>query len=634
MITTLLTLGLAGEGRAQALCAQIWSEVPSSRIDKQYVESARRWSEISKTNTLQQLLGRKKGLLPTDLSFRIEQFHQSREYRSWFEFQNRVLPQLGTRQDSAPARVKILPDPSTAFAAKLLAIREAKHTIDVAYYILKNDQAGLSFLHEIKSALKRGVSVRFLVDSTGTLTMAPHSELRALLDFAQREGGFVRDLSGNPTSERATAEVVVFNPITKLPTALVRDLYRRSLALFSGWLGIPRPDPLGYSLNRRSHDKLLIIDGAFQDRAIAFTGGRNMADSYYGLQKDGSPNIVDLEVMVRGTPRPPLSTLAEPRSVGSQFSDYYDQVYFHLGNISLTRTLLGVLRGYDRQYEKMETAHQQTLRELRLNEDPEGVRRSLLELGFEDSKVDVVHTIHNLYRLRADRRLEARDHQSEIKNAQALMAKMENLIKDETQEVVIVSPYLWLSEKQIRLLKSWLLVDPKRRLTFITNSVMTNDNMLAQILVDNVIGPKLVLDPGLFSKDGKRIRRSVADQVRLYQYGRLDAKALGGPKAYGQLHGKGMLLQSSEVAVVGTYNNDPRSLLLNSEGAAVIKNPKVAHELREQIDKMIADSHPWNSPEYHAIREHQNLGAGKRWIARFSNSLYEMIVRLQLWWLI
>ena len=41
-------------------------------------------------------------------------------------------------------------------------------------------------------------------------------------------------------------------------------------------------------MNRRSHDKLLVVDGVFPGKAMVITGGRNISLSYYGLKADGS----------------------------------------------------------------------------------------------------------------------------------------------------------------------------------------------------------------------------------------------------------------------------------------------------------------------------------------------------------
>jgi phosphatidylserine/phosphatidylglycerophosphate/cardiolipin synthase-like enzyme len=375
----------------------------------------------------------------------------------------------------------------------------------------------------------------------------------------------------------------------------------------------------------------LLIDGAFNERAIAFIGGRNVADPYYGVPKVDDHTYIDLEVMMRGVRPDPRQRSS--LTIGGQVSEYFDHIYFHLGNRELTRSVLGLMRGYERQHRRMEEAHREVEEILGLDKNADGLRDELLRLGFEEHHVDIVHTIHNLYRRDASREVEIRDHKLEIRNGQALMGRLEEIIPHENKEIVIVSPYLWMSQRQIRLLKAWLLKDPQRRLTVLTNSIMTSDNMPAQILVDNVIGPALMLDAGLQNARGDQFRRSVADQVQIYQYGRADAKELGGSVGYGKLHAKGMLLRESGVSVIGTFNNDPRSLLLNSEGAAIIKGGATAERFARDIEAIKAQSHLWGSDEYHAIRANARLGM-KTSVARQSRILYQLLVKLNLWWLI
>ncbi len=55
-------------------------------------------------------------------------------------------------------------------------------------------------------------------------------------------------------------------------------------------------------MNRRSHDKLLVLDGAFPGKAMVITGGRNISLSYYGLKADGSTDpdtFRDLKILVK-----------------------------------------------------------------------------------------------------------------------------------------------------------------------------------------------------------------------------------------------------------------------------------------------------------------------------------------------
>ena len=78
-----------------------------------------------------------------------------------------------------------------SLAAKIWLIDNAQFTVDAAYYIFKRDMVGYAFLGALCDAVKRGVDVRLMVDSLGSIDMV-HSELKALENCAI-DAGFVRN---------------------------------------------------------------------------------------------------------------------------------------------------------------------------------------------------------------------------------------------------------------------------------------------------------------------------------------------------------------------------------------------------------------------------------------------------------
>ncbi|HEV7509294.1 MAG TPA: phospholipase D-like domain-containing protein [Thermoanaerobaculia bacterium] len=125
-------------------------------------------------------------------------------------------------------RVEILNNGDAIFPAMTGAIRDAKVTVDLESYIFKDDKAGAIFADALMAAARRGVEVRVMVDATGS------SRSGALLDRMRKAG----------------VKAYVFHPI-------------RLWSL--------------YKIGRRSHRKILVVDGA-----ISFTGGFCIADSWLG----------------------------------------------------------------------------------------------------------------------------------------------------------------------------------------------------------------------------------------------------------------------------------------------------------------------------------------------------------------
>ena len=128
-------------------------------------------------------------------------------------------------------KAKLVLDPAEGFLTKIAMIRDAKQSIDLTYYIFHQDNTGKALLHEVRKAIKRGVKVRIMVDSLGSMQSAPfHKELMAL---QKMKGGFVIDQFGKRTGQRATPEIVLINPVfnvrghLKKWMTIARNLFRK-----------------------------------------------------------------------------------------------------------------------------------------------------------------------------------------------------------------------------------------------------------------------------------------------------------------------------------------------------------------------------------------------------------------------
>ena len=186
-----------------------------------------------------------------------------------------------------------------SLAAKIWLIENAQHTVDVAYYIFKPDLVGYSILGALCNAVKRGVDVRIMVDSIGSYSPG-HSAFRAV-ETCAADAGFIRNADRQLTTKKARVQVVIFNALTKL------------------------------QFNRRSHDKLLVVDGSFNDKAAIMTGGRNISLDYYGIDKDGVEDLDafrDLEILIKSGSQ----SGDEEYTVGRVSEIYYSLLFVHKGN--------------------------------------------------------------------------------------------------------------------------------------------------------------------------------------------------------------------------------------------------------------------------------------------------------------
>ena len=163
-----------------------------------------------------------------------------------------VAPLLGAHPDLSG--IHTLRDARNAFAARHLLASAAERTLDVQYYIWRNDQSGTLLMRALVDAADRGVRVRLLLDDNNT------SGLDALLAA----------IDAHPR-----IEVRLFNPFA-----------------------VRRPRSIGYltefpRLNRRMHNKSFTADNQ-----VTIIGGRNVGDEYFGAT--GGVLFADLDAIAIG----------------------------------------------------------------------------------------------------------------------------------------------------------------------------------------------------------------------------------------------------------------------------------------------------------------------------------------------
>ncbi len=183
--------------------------------------------------------------------------------------QNTELGRIVHQSEDGNARtlsgVRLLASGEGALDSLITLADHAERTIDLQYYIIRHDESAQDLLNHVRSAADRGVRVRVLVDDLNTA-----GEDRHFLHLSQH----------------ADIEVRVFNPFPGGRSAT----WSRILTSISD---IPR-------INHRMHNKLFVADNE-----LAITGGRNIGDEYFTLDKRS--NFIDLDVVAAGPIVPQLS---------------------------------------------------------------------------------------------------------------------------------------------------------------------------------------------------------------------------------------------------------------------------------------------------------------------------------------
>ncbi|NCF24296.1 MAG: phospholipase D family protein [Gammaproteobacteria bacterium] len=138
-----------------------------------------------------------------------------------------------------------------ALAARLLMAQRAEKSIDVQYYLIKNDIVGRAFIYVLLLAADNGVRVRLLLDDMFT-------------------SGY--DVGMAALHSHPNFEIRIFNPFHR------------------GAAGRAKSAVTGFGrINRRMHNKSFTVDNQ-----ITIIGGRNIADEYFGAREDAKFGDLDV----------------------------------------------------------------------------------------------------------------------------------------------------------------------------------------------------------------------------------------------------------------------------------------------------------------------------------------------------
>ena len=152
------------------------------------------------------------------------------------------------------AGIHALADGRDAFAARAALAQAADRSLDVQYYIWRDDTTGRLMFDALRSAAERGVRVRLLLDDNNTAGL---DESLAALDA------------------HPMIEVRLFNPNG------IRSV--RAVGMAADFV----------RLNRRMHNKSFTADNQ-----VTIIGGRNVGDEYFGAA--GEISFADLDVIAAG----------------------------------------------------------------------------------------------------------------------------------------------------------------------------------------------------------------------------------------------------------------------------------------------------------------------------------------------
>ncbi len=433
-----------------------------------------------------------------------------------------VVAQVANPNSSSGFRLMTLS--TNALLSRVSLADQAKHTIDLQYYIFNNDATGRLIALHLLQAADRGVHVRLLVDDLNITDDA--------LMF--------KALDAHPN-----IEVRLFNPFH---SAAPSGVAKTTQLLLDFRL-----------LNRRMHNKDFIIDNE-----VAIIGGRNIGDGYFDAKDDN--NFRDLDVIAIG-PVVPAATAVFESYWSSDAS--HPMAEFHSGakapvtsSKPLPATVAapgGATPSASNDTDTERAILQKSARTFEQSAYKEAAAADLPNGASADRPGNWYWGPATVVADQPEK-IEAGADRPDLR----ISPEIHNLIKQAKSEVLVISPYFVPSGND----EANFIADAKRGVAFkvLTNSLASTDEV------------------PVYNGYAEHREALLKGGVQLYELkpvlgvkmAATDANQASGVS----LHAKALVVDHRYV-FIGSMNMDERSKLLNTEMGVVVDSPQLAKAVAE-----------------------------------------------------
>jgi phosphatidylserine/phosphatidylglycerophosphate/cardiolipin synthase-like enzyme len=413
--------------------------------------------------------------------------------------QNTVLARVVQRSEDGSSKnlsgIRLLASGEEALDSLIALADHAQRTLDIQYYIIHQDESARILLAHVREAADRGVRVRVLVDDLNTA-----GEDRRFLHLGHH----------------VNIEVRVFNPFPGGRSAT----WSRILTSISD---IPR-------INHRMHNKLFVADNE-----LAITGGRNIGDEYFTLDKRS--NFIDLDVVVAG----PLVA-----QLSASFDAFWNSKYaYPLASLASTD-------GADNAAQPPPPAA--------TNDDANWLGR---ELDAGTLQLDWVPAT-----VLADRPAKIASDTSPDEEV-TIANNISELMRSAQHEVLVISPYFVPGEEGVELMRG--LTGRGVHIRILTNSLASTDSPIVHIGYSRYRVALLKMGVELYEVRPKLGQK----RLRFHPFKSSNAS----------LHAKALVIDQRTV-FIGSLNMDGRSARFNSELGLVMRSPEIAKQVTGLMDDL------------------------------------------------
>ena len=434
----------------------------------------------------------------------------------------------------------------------------AAHAGQSGVYVLDRGEQALLARAWLADRAERSIDVQYFIWSTDNIGILASEALLRAAERGVRVRVIVDDLliAAPDRSLLALAlhpniDIRIYNPQHSVGT----HTHKRVLNMLKDFRGF----------NQRMHNKTFIVDGK-----IAITGGRNMADEYYDY--DHEYNFRDRDALVLGPAAADMRASFEEfwqHQLSVKVEELYDgfglmQKRVHVNDAEV-QAIYRELHAYAQAPENFAPEVRAAIDAL-----PNAFPRLAQELRW--GKVDYISDVPG----KNSRRFS-------LRGGGHATAALAQLVEQAQTDIVIQSPYLVVSDAARDLFARALARGVRIRIS--TNSLASTDNIQA------------------FSGYRNQRQRLLKTGLEIYEYrpapaihGQLMARlaASGDRPPVFALHAKTLVIDS-KIAYIGTFNLDPRSENLNTEGGVVVHDHALASAVAALIATDMQSGNSWNA---------------------------------------
>jgi putative cardiolipin synthase len=519
-----------------------------------------------------------------------------------------------------PGKIKVLADPHEALLAKLLLIERAQMSIDISTYIFEADESAMAILDGLRLALLRGVNVRLMIDAGGSMGEALKDQYRALRSLL-----LAKKLAEKSGLKPGQLDIVIFHPLGRFNTIL-------SNAKEKVIDNVDLSSETGLNWDRRSHDKIFMIDKEIPEVTMAIVGGRNIHNAYYGYPQVDQDTYEDMEILTANDPGS-----RDSRKISNTLGKHYQNLFCSkgnrwlglerieaMGNLPSRHALLRMEGGFDR------LLNEGGLREL-YREMKGASGYAFLEEGWVRGRLMHGNEIQNLKRPISDVIVDPNaPFVEKFHNGDSIYTELVQLLAKADKTIDVCTPYVFVAENERDCLKKWVMEKAGRKIRLLSNSSATSDSALAMATFQHESAPEFMREGHYRCEDPvtHQVTEGEFDnhdlKIQVYQLGRLDNKMfkkgevrdsrgqrVAPANFYGKLHSKYGIIDG-RISFVGSHNLDQRSRRLNSETVFFVDSSKIGADLTQEFEKSLARSYLYGDPDLAIMNARPELKMRKR----------------------